>query len=401
MNTLPRRQLNEETIAIITDTFLPDINGVALTLNRLASGLIQKGYNVVLIKPRHKKNEHCDFPCLNLPALPIPGYKSLQFAIPIRKRIRHFLKTHGVTKVYLATESLLGLRSLKICQKLQIPTISGFHTNFDLYTKHYKIGFLKNLVFSYLRWFHNCTCFTLVPSMDVLSDLYSKGIENVQLLSRGIDCELFNPFKRSDELRQSWGINKNQKVLLYVGRVAAEKNLQLIPKIWEQLKNDQDFQVVIVGDGPLMTEFKKSFPQFIYTGMKKGNDLATCYASGDILLFPSLTETFGNVVLEGLASGLGVVCYNYAAGKQHISSESNGMLAPFNDEQLFIDQIKKLLKNPKLLTTIRINAYQYSLGITWNKIFDRFEDFINKSQLMSNHKFKIKALSSLRTYLKT
>lgn len=228
-----------------------------------------------------------------------------------------------------------------------------------------------------IRSFHNRTSGTLVPSRDLHDRLYDLGFENVSVLGRGVDTALFTPARRCEELQQQWGATSQDIVALYVGRVAAEKNLQLAVDAYRAMKqHDERVKFVIVGDGPLRTTLQHDHPDIIFTGLLIGEPLATHYASADVFLFPSETETFGNVTLEAMASGLAVVAYDYAAARMHIVHSETGVLVPYGDWQGFIVSAAELLRAPRLLQRIRQQAHRYAITVEWDQVIERFETLL-------------------------
>ncbi|MAK91455.1 MAG: glycoside hydrolase [Oleibacter sp.] len=365
-----------QRVTIVTETFAPEINGVANTLGHLVRGLRARGVQVQLIRPRQGKDDtDCDQAddLLRLPGLPIPGYDSLRFGLPVSGRITRALKRFAPQAVYVATEGPMGWAAVRAARKAGIRVISGFHTNFHQYIEHYRLGWLEGLAYRYLRHFHNLTAATLVPTGVQREQLTGHGFNNVQVFSRGVDSNLFTPRKRSDELRQRWGTRADDVVLLYVGRIAAEKNLELALETYRRLlEADERVRLVLVGDGPLLAGIREQHPEIICCGMQRGEDLATHFASGDVFLFPSLTDTFGNVVTEAMASGLAVVSFDYAAGHEHILHGDNGMLAAFADSEQFIHCAATLTDSPNRLRTLRANARNRALAIGWERIVEEF-----------------------------
>ncbi|MGB1091502.1 MAG: glycosyltransferase, partial [Oceanobacter sp.] len=221
--------------------------------------------------------------------------------------------------------------------------------------------------------FHNQTSATLVPTKIQRDQLESSGYRNVSVMARGVDSELFNPSRRNNSLRKKWGVRADDLVLLYVGRIAGEKNLGLALSTYERLsETDEQVKLVLVGDGPELPTIRQQFPEAIFCGMKTGIDLAEHYASGDIFLFPSKTDTFGNVVTEAMASGLAVVSFDYAAAHEHIQQGENGLVVPFGDDEAYIRCATTLIDSPNLLASIRKQARQTAMSISWDSIVDDF-----------------------------
>lgn len=364
-------------ITLITETFAPEINGVANTLGRLCDGLRLRGHRVELVRPRQPSDAGLAADDLMLcRGWPIPGYPGLQWGQSSMHKLLRRWQRQRPDVLYIATEGPLGLSALRAARRLGITVISGFHTNFAQYTQQYGMGFMNRLLTHYLRWFHNRSKVTLVPSVSQKVALERRGFERIELLSRGVDSVLFHPSKRSQALRDSWGLSAGDIAVLHVGRLAPEKNLCLLQSSFDALRSkypQRQLKLVIVGDGPQRAALQQQLPDAVFCGTQRGETLAEHYASGDVFLFPSLTETFGNVVLEALASGLGVVAYDEAAAGQHIRHGHNGALAMPGDEAAFIDAACWLLEDSETLRRVRLNARQHASRQGWGAIIDLFE----------------------------
>jgi glycosyltransferase involved in cell wall biosynthesis len=366
-------------IALVTETFPPEVNGVAMTLHRLATGLVGAGHQLEIIRPRQKSDDSpkpaATYGELLVPGLPLPGYAGLQFGLPAYFKLRRHWRTTRPEIVHIATEGPLGLSAFWAARSLGVTATSSFHTNFHAYSKHYGVGIFKSLGFAYLRWFHNQTAGTFVPSADLVETLTSAGFGNLRLLGRGVDTALFAPSRRDETLRASWGAGPETPVALCIGRLAAEKNLPLVVEAWMTLREQQpDLRLVLVGDGPMRRQLQARHPEIHFAGVRLGEDLARHYASGDLFLFPSSTETFGNVVTEALASGLVAVAYDYAAGRTHIRDGENGFLAPYHDRAGFHAAATRALTNRDRWPAMRTAARQTALGLSWGPIVTRFAD---------------------------
>ena len=364
-------------ITLITETFAPEINGVANTLGRLCDGLRSRGHRVELVRPRQSCDAGMAADDLMLcRGWPIPGYPGLQWGQSSMHKLLRRWQRQRPDVLYIATEGPLGLSALRAARRLGIAVVSGFHTNFAQYTQQYGMGFMNRLLTHYLRWFHNRSKVTLVPSVSQKVALERRGFERIELLSRGVDSSLFTPSRRSQTLREAWGLRTGDIAVLHVGRLAPEKNLFLLKSSFEALRSkypQRQLKLIIVGDGPQRTALQQQLPDAIFCGTQRGEVLAEHYASGDVFLFPSLTETFGNVVLEALASGLGVVAYDEAAAGQHIRHGHNGALAMPGDEAAFIDAACWLLEDRETLRRVRLNARQHASRQGWGEIIDLFE----------------------------
>lgn len=371
-------------IALVSETFPPEVNGVANTLGRLCQGLRERGHRLQLVRPRQADDTAPnDDQLLLTRGWPLPGYAGLQWGQSSLHKLLRRWQRNRPDVLYIATEGPLGLSALRAARRLGIPVVSGFHTNFQQYSDHYGFGLLTRLLTGYLRWFHNRSRLTLVPSPSQRLELQRRGFERLELLARGVDGQLFHPARRSAALRAEWGLGEDEIAVLHVGRLAAEKNLQLLTRAFRQLQGDlpqQRLRLVLVGDGPLRTQLQAELPEALFCGVQRGEALAAHYASGDLFLFPSLSETFGNVVLEALASGLAVVAFDQAAAAQHIRHGHNGALAMPGDEVAFIESARWLLEDPESLRRVRLNARQHAGKQGWPAIVERFESLLHAAR---------------------
>jgi len=368
-------------ITLISETFPPEINGVANTLGRLCEGLRARGHQVELVRPRQAGDSQrsTDDALLLCRGWPLPGYPGLQWGQSSMHKLLRRWKRQRPDVLYIATEGPLGLSALRAARRLGIAVVSGFHTNFQQYTSQYGLGLLTRMLTHYLRWFHNRSAMTLVPSVSQRLELERRHFERLALLSRGVDSQLFHPSKRQSALREQWGLSDTDIAVIHVGRLAPEKNLGLLKRCFDTLREtypQRHLKLIVVGDGPQRSTLEKEMPEAIFCGAQRGEALAAHYASGDLFVFPSLTETFGNVVLEALASGLGVVAYDQAAAAQHIRHGYNGVSAMPGDEQAFCEAAAWLLEEEERLRCVRLNARQHGSRQGWGAIIEQFEGYL-------------------------
>ena len=352
-----------------------------MTLGRLCHGLAARGWSVQVVRPE-QEDEELDLPRaasgleeLVVPGMPLPGYKGLRMGEPAVCTLWNSWRGRRPDIVHVATEGPLGLAALLAAKLLGLPVSSTFHTNFDQYSGHYRMGFIQSLASAYLRAVHNCCGCTLAPTRQMADELAAQGYRRTGVVSRGVDTELFAPTRRDEGLRREWGVEGEGLVSVYVGRVASEKNIDLALEAFGRLKEafPQDVMVV-VGDGPELERIRRSYPEARFAGMRSGVDLARHYASGDLFLFPSVTETFGNVVTEAMASGLAVATYDYAAGRQYIEAGLNGELARFGDGEDFVAAGLRLRRlGADKLQGLRKAARETANGISWDSVVGSFE----------------------------
>jgi glycosyltransferase involved in cell wall biosynthesis len=367
-------------IAVVTETFPPEVNGVAMTLGRIFDGLLHRGHAVQVVRPRQAKEGPLATSRSGLDevlsrGVPVPAYGELRFGLPSKNRLVKLWSEKRPDIVHVVTEGPLGWSAVAAARALHLPITSSFHTNFHTYSQHYGIGLFKKTIEGYLRKLHNRTQATLVPTRAMVSELQARGYHNVGLMSRGVAIEQFSPAKRSTALRQEWDVAEDDLVLLHVGRLAKEKNIALVVAAFRAIQARLPrARMVFVGDGPLRKQVQDTCPEAIFAGVRKGEDLARHYASGDVFLFPSLTETFGNVVPEALASGLAVVSYAHAAAKELIVSGQNGVLVQGTEELDFVNAAVALATSSALVNQLRQAAAGSVTHLAWDSVYDSFVD---------------------------
>jgi glycosyltransferase involved in cell wall biosynthesis len=375
--TLPliRPQLR---IAMVTETFTPEVNGVAMTLGRLVNGLQVRNHQIQLIRPRQHPDDQPQ-PSATLSehlqrGIALPRYEGLKMGLPAKAALTRLWTMQRPDVVQIATEGPLGWSALAAANKLRLPVASDFHTNFHSYSNHYGFGLLRRAIVAYLRKFHNKSAVTLVPTEGIRRELLGHGYENIEIIGRGVDTQQFHPGRRDAALRAQWGVGENETVALYVGRLAAEKNLAMVFRAFDAMREAHPAtRLVLVGDGPERACWQAKRPDAIFCGTKIGEALAAHYASGDVFLFPSLTETWGNVTIEAMASGLAVVAYDCAAAEEVIRHDNNGLKVPPEDETAFIAQALALAPDAALRRRLGKAAAARTAQLSWDAIIDRYE----------------------------
>jgi phosphatidylinositol alpha 1,6-mannosyltransferase len=292
-------------IALISETFLPNVNGVVTTLCRLLEHLEANGHEAILFAPQGAPKRFAAAEVVPLFGMPLPLYPELQFTPPqsgITARLRRFKPD----LIHLAGPAALGATGRHVAKALGVPLVSTYHTDLPSYTTHYGIGCMRDLGYQYLRWIHNGCTLTLCPSSATLDDLRAHGFRRLHLWGRGVDTVAFNPACRSDEWRRSTGLQDGETLLLYVGRLAAEKGLDVLV---EAVKEMEGVRLVLVGDGPSRAALAQRLEgaPVHFADYLRGAELSRAYASADLFVFPSDTETFGQVIQEAMAAGLPVV----------------------------------------------------------------------------------------------
>ena len=366
-------------IALVTETYPPEVNGVAMTNQRLVRGLLGLGHRVLLVKPRRADDAEAEAEqpgteIFGVFGVPIPNYAGLRFGLPAPGQLEHAFEEAHPDLVHVATEGPLGCAALRAARKLGLPVTSTFHTNFHEYCADYGAAALGRATLAYLRWFHNACALTTVPDPDLIHRLDDAGLRRLRRLGRGVDTELFHPDRRDPELRARWGAGRDTPVAIYVGRAAAEKNIPLALRAWaEARKQRPELRMVVVGGGPELKKLRRRWPDVHFAGMRYDADLARHYASGDLFLFGSLSETFGNVVPEALASGLATLTFDYAAGRQFIRDGENGHLVPYGDEAAFTAAAVRLARNPEAWPAVGYRARETAERQPWSATIRTFD----------------------------
>lgn len=370
-------------LAVVTETYPPEVNGVAMTVARLVQGLAGRGHSLQLVRPRQHAAEHADAAAagsppglqqLLLPGLPIPRYPQLKMGLPARRALLRSWTAQRPDLVHLATEGPLGWSALQAARQLRLPVTTDFRTNFHAYSRHYGIGWLRVPILAYLRRFHNDAQGTMVPTEALRCELVAEGFRDVAVVARGVDAQQFSPERRSAALRATWGAGPDTLVVACVGRLAPEKNLGLLLQAFEAMRRQRpDSRLLLVGDGPARRELQALCPQALFAGNRSGADLAAHYASADAFVFPSVTETFGNVTPEAMASGLPVLAYGYAAAARLIRHGENGLLVPLHDAGAFVAQAAQLAADIGRARALGRAARQTALAQQWDAVVGQVE----------------------------
>jgi len=371
-------------LAVVTETYPPEVNGVARTIAVMVNGLVERGHSVRLYRPRQPGESTIEglpnFQTKLLPGLVLPFYPEVRMGWPL---YRFFIKTwrkQPPELVHVVTEGPLGWAAVRAANRLKLPVVSDFHTNFHTYSRYYKMGLGQKFVSSYLRKLHNRTLCTMVPTLSLKTAMEKIGYERLSVVGRGVDTELFDPRRRYTPLRESWNVAPDDPVCLYVGRLAAEKNLGIVADAFKAFSaSNPRAKLVLVGDGPMRNKLRQMFPNAIFAGVRRGESLARYYASADIFLFPSLSETFGNVVMEAMASGLAVLAFDDAAAGTYIESGETGMLVDPDDISDFAVAASRLAEGPETWRSWGGAARKVAMNCTWDNVVDDLLNVFSES----------------------
>lgn len=388
-------------LAVVTETYPPEVNGVAMSMARVVDGLHRRNHDVQLIRPRQPASMTA--PLSGNPAidevltkgLPVPLYPSLRMGVPSKRALVKLWSLRRPDVVHIATEGPLGWSALQAAQHLALPVTSDYRTNFHAYGKHYRLGLLSKPIMGYLRKFHNRCDATMVPTETMRVLLAERGFERLSVVGRGVDAQRFDPARRSAAMRESWGAGPDDLVMGYVGRLAPEKNLGVVLAAFEAVRAMQPrARLVFVGDGPMRAELAARVPDAVFAGQRSGDDLAAHYAGLDLFLFASLTETFGNVTTEAMASGCAVVAFESAAAGELIRSGVNGWLAGPGKEDAFVAAARVAALDANARRVVAEAARATARRLDWSDITARFESVLETAIARSHPAFRLAGLQA-------
>ncbi|HMD59983.1 MAG TPA: glycosyltransferase family 1 protein [Opitutaceae bacterium] len=371
-------------LAIVTETFPPEINGVAMTFGVIARELANRGHLIAVYRPRRPDLPDHETPReyrqISMPGVPIPGYPQLRLGLPARRKLRRLWSEDRPDLVHVATEGPLGITAIRAAQSLSIPVTSSFHTNFHAYADHYGISLFRRAALAWLRHVHNLTQRTFVPTADLCSELSSLGFKNLAVLSRGVDTRQFRPERRSPVLRAEWGAAPDDPVVIHVGRMAAEKNYPLLFRVYAAMKKaNPACRFVLAGEGPLKRALMRDHPECVFAGFFSRDEIGRYYASADVYIHASLTETFGNVLTEAMSSGLAAGGFDYAAARMFIRDGENGLIAPCESPDLLIAAGVRLATDQALRNRLRAAGRAAVEAQSWEKVIALFENDLERA----------------------
>lgn len=371
-------------VAVFTDTYLPQVNGVTNTIYNMEKYFIKNNVQYKILAPEYAAqaaSENVE----TFYSVKFLMYPECRLSLVTNGRVKQILSDFEPDMVHAVTEFNMGWAGVSYAAKNRIPCISTYTTNFGSYLNYFKLDILSGITWEYFKWFHNQNALTLCPSQDAKQLLLEKGIKRVDIWGRGIDSNLYSPSKRSDELRRKFAA-KDKIMLLYVGRISAEKDMDILFEAYRQIKRDYGSKTILViaGGGPMLEKFQSENKDAIFTGYVKGEKLAELYASADIFTFPSSTETLGNVVLEAMASGIPVVAADSGGVRENVIDGFNGLLCRPRDVQSYYSGIKMLIDNHALRLQMGKDARNYAIKKDWENVFDKlmvsYSDVINKRE---------------------
>lgn len=369
-------------IAIVTETFLPNTDGIVTRLCASIRWLLKEGHEVLIIAPDLGVEKFEGAKVAGIPARSFFLYRSKKFAFPHRK-VGRDLKAFNPDVVHVVNPAFVGVAGIYYARKMKLPLIASYHTHIPRQAEYYHVSFFKPVLWGYLRLLHNRADMNLCTSNAVFSDLDKHHFRNVHVWKRGVDTKAFHPNHYSEDMRERLTNGKQSKtLLLFVGRLAAEKEIERIKEI---LDKSPDTCLALVGDGPYRPFLEKHFKgtNTVFTGFLYGEELAQAYASSDIFVFPSTTETLGLVILESMASGLPVVAAKNGPTGEQIHDGVTGLL--YDPEKAGdLANITSKLKDEHLRGEISKQAQEVTAGLDWTSQSEQLLGFYRQVLEMKN-----------------
>jgi len=359
-------------VAHFAGTMRPDHDGVTRVLYRMTDALTAVGVDHTFVSPILPPLERRTVPMIEVPSVAFPLYKDYRVAAP---GIRHFAEEilrYRPDILHIHSPCSLGYAAVRFGKKHRIPVVATYHTHFASYASYYNVQLLAPFGWNYLRHLYDGCDRILVPSLPILDELWDKGFRRLQHLPHGVDTRQFNPSFRSYVWRDANAIAREKQMLLYVGRLVWEKDLRTLAQVYNLLRQRRsDFVLVLAGDGPIRQDLASMMPGAVFLGQLTGEALSTAYASSDIFVFPSTTETFGNVIVEAMASGIPPVCARAGGAAGVIQHGVTGLLTTPRDAKEYAVAIEHLIDLPAMRVTLSTQAMEFARRQTWEAIFRR------------------------------
>jgi phosphatidylinositol alpha 1,6-mannosyltransferase len=375
---LGRRSLYAVRIALFSEVYWPMVSGVGVTLLRLTRALQDRGHEVRVYSASYSLPEgQSDRPEVHRsPSIPLFLYPDVQWAFPRLRDVVEDVARFEPDVVHLATEFALGLAGLKAARQLRLPLVASAHTDYDKYAGRYGVDWALRLGWHYLRWFYGHAHRVLCPSRIYQEHLHSRGVTHTGIWSRGVDPREFHPGFRSEAYRRSLGLEPRDLLVTYIGRIAREKNLAHLLAAWEVLVPELGSpHLALVGRGPLEEEIRRrGLPRVHLLGLRHGRDLAEAYASADVFVFPSATETFGNSLLEAMGSGLPCLAAGAAGVLEFAQHGRNAWLVQPNSTSALAQGLRRLLEDPRLRRSLADGGLATAAERSWDQVYDRLLD---------------------------
>lgn len=369
----------EFRLALSTGNYHHVKDGVSLTLNRWVGFLLHSNVRVRVYAPAVPNPDVQHVGELEaVPSFAIPGRAEYRVSKGLSRHNRASLEAFQPHLVHIATPDPAGFQMLKWARKRDIPVVASFHTNFASYYRYYNLSILSPPSWLYFRWFYNRCRHVYVPTPSMAKELVEHGIDKdrLRLSARGVDLELFHPSKRTQDQRTELGFTPDTVVVTFVSRLVLEKNVELFCRVVKELKRtNPQVGALVVGEGPARQRMESMLPDAVFTGRLTGEELARAYACSDIFFFPSVTETFGNVTLEAMASGLPCVVAKAAGGASLIDHGNTGYTVSVRKEEASIRKLDKLITDPQLRRQMGETSRSKAETYNWPRIHSELLSF--------------------------
>lgn len=380
-------------IVYFTETFLPKIDGIVVTLMHLLEYLEKKGHQSIMFAPKGDVTTYASTQVVQKLSVTLPFYPEMRIALPIA-RVEKEVVEFDPDIIHLVNPTSLGLAGLRVARKHSIPVVASYHTDLPGFARRWRLGFLSGPIYGYYRWIHNRADLNLTPSQFTKEQLEAKGFKRLAVWKGGVDIARFHPSNRSKEWRKKLtGGQPNKPLVIFISRLSKEKRVDwLLPVV----KEIPEIRLAIVGDGPDRERLERVFEgtPTVFTGYQSGADLAAAYCSGDVFAFTGAEETYGNVVAEAMASGLPVVAPKSGGVVDLVDDGITGYLYPPEDRRIFLKRVKQLTgdldKARKMGKAGRKKAEHYAWEATLDPLLDLYDEVIRKSKRAEKTKAKLR-----------
>lgn len=367
-------------IALLCETFPPDVNGVAHTMRQILESLRASGDDVLVLGPSSAPERFEGFPVVRFAGAPLPFYREVRLTPP-QPGLLAAVRAFRPDVIHAVGPALLGALAPRTANRLGVPLVSSYHTHFADFARHYGLGLLSPAIDGWLRWVHNRSALTLCPSTDAIARLRAIGFRRLRLWARGVDGERFHPRRRSEEWRRAVGASPGETIVASVGRLAPEKRVEAIG---DALRSVPGARLVVVGDGPARASLERRFAGLPvhFTGYLRGEALATAYASADAFAFGSDTDTFGQVILEAMASGLPVVAARAGGAIDLVEDGRSGFLFEAGDVRRLAACLRTLTANPALRARFGTRGRRIAEQRSWPSVIDELAGHYRRAAAM-------------------
>jgi glycosyltransferase involved in cell wall biosynthesis len=369
-------------IALYAGSYVKDKDGAVKSIYQLVSSFRKSGHEVAIWSPDISSSQDGAFAVHKVRSVPVPLYPDYRLGFGTSETKRQ-IEQFDPDIIHISTPDIVGRLFLLYAKNKKLPVVSAYHTDFPSYLSYYHLGFTVGSVWKYLAWFYNTCDVVLAPNECVRQKLASRGINTVEIWSRGVDKGLFDPSRRSAELRRQWGAEE-RTVIVYAGRFVIYKDVQIVTGLYKRFMAEgfaDRVKFVMIGSGPEEHTLRAQMPEAFFAGYLTGAELAHAYASGDIFLFPSTTEAFCNVVLEALASGLPSVVSDIGGCMELVNDARSGLVATAGDMQKFYGHCLRLMEDDAMYQQMRAKGLAFAESKSWSSInssvISRYQQLVN------------------------